>query len=82
MKFEYTGRHVEVTPGIRKHVEEHFKKLHHIFNGTEASAHVIITVEKNRHIGEVVVFLARPHADRERNERRHVYGVDAGDRKS
>ena len=56
MKFEYTGRHVEVTPGIRKHVEEHFKKLHHIFNGTEASAHVIITVEKNRHIGEVVVF--------------------------
>ena len=56
MKFEYTGRHVEVTPGIRKHVQEHFKKLHHIFNGTEASAHVIIAVEKNRHIGEVVVF--------------------------
>lgn len=56
MKFEYTGRHVEVTPGIRKHVEDHFKKLDHIFNGTEASAHVIITVEKNRHIGEVVVF--------------------------
>lgn len=56
MKFEYTGRHVEVTPGIRKHIEDHFKKLDHIFNGTEASAHVIITVEKNRHIGEVVVF--------------------------
>lgn len=56
MKFEYTGRHVEVTPGIRKHVEDHFKKLDHIFNGTEASAHVIITVEKSRHIGEVVVF--------------------------
>ena len=36
MKFEYTGRHVEVSPGIRKHVEDHFKKLDHIFNGTEA----------------------------------------------
>src|SRR5918995_668400 len=53
MKFEYTGRHVEVTPGIRKHVEEHFKKLDHIFNGTEASAHVLIAVEKNRHIDKV-----------------------------
>lgn len=56
MKFEYTGRHVDVSPGIRKHVEGHFKKLDHIFNGTEASTHVIITVEKNRHIGELVVF--------------------------
>jgi putative sigma-54 modulation protein len=56
MKFEYTGRHVEVSPGIRKHVQDHFKKLDHIFNGTEASTHVIITVEKNRHIGELVVF--------------------------
>ena len=55
MKFEYTGRHVDVSPGIRKHVEDHFKKLDHIFNGTAASTHVIIAVEKNRHIGELVV---------------------------
>jgi putative sigma-54 modulation protein len=56
MRFEYTGRHVEVSPGIRKHVEDHFKKLDHIFNGTEPCVHVIITVEKNRHIGEVVAY--------------------------
>ena len=55
MKFEYTGRHVEVSPGIRKHVEDHFKKLEHIFNGTTAWTHVIIDVEKNRHIAELVV---------------------------
>jgi putative sigma-54 modulation protein len=55
MRFEYTGRHVEVSPALRKHVEDHFKKLDHIFNGTPASTHVIITVEKNRHIGELVV---------------------------
>ena len=55
MRFEYTGRHLEVTPAIRKHVEENFKKLNHIFNGTEPAVHVIIAVEKNRHIGEVVV---------------------------
>ena len=54
MKFEYTGRHVEVSPAIRKHVEEQFKKLDHIFNNS-ADTHVIIEVEKNRHIGEVIV---------------------------
>lgn len=55
MKFEYTGRHVEVTPGIRKHVEDHFKKLDHIFNDSTAWVHVIIDVEKNRQIAELVV---------------------------
>jgi putative sigma-54 modulation protein len=55
MKFEYTGRHVEVTPAIRKHVEDHFKKLDHIFNNS-AITHVVIEVEKNRHIGEVIVY--------------------------
>jgi putative sigma-54 modulation protein len=55
MKFEYTGRHVEVSPAIRKHVEEHFKKLDHIFNNSATATHVIIEVEKNRQIGEVVV---------------------------
>lgn len=56
MKFEYTGRHVEVSPAIRKHVEEHFKTIDHIFNGTAVSTHIIIRVEKNRHIGELVVY--------------------------
>jgi putative sigma-54 modulation protein len=56
MKFEYTGRHVVVSPAIRKHVEDHFKKLAHIFNDSAASTHVIIDVEKNRHIGELVVY--------------------------
>jgi putative sigma-54 modulation protein len=55
MKFEYTGRHVEVTPAIRRHVEDHFKKLDHIFNDSTVSTHVIIDVEKNRHIGEILV---------------------------
>jgi len=55
MRFEYTGRHVEVTPGLRKHVESHFKKLAHIFNDPTASTHVIIEVEKTRHIAEVIV---------------------------
>jgi ribosome hibernation promoting factor len=55
MEFEYTGRHVDVTPAIRRHVEEHFSKIEHIFNDSTARAHIIIEVEKNRHIGEVLV---------------------------
>jgi putative sigma-54 modulation protein len=55
MMFEYTGRHVEVTPAIRRHVEEQFKKLEHIFDGSSADAHVILAVEKNRQTGELIV---------------------------
>ena len=55
MRFEYTGRHVEVSPAIRRHVEDHFKKLDHIFSDSTLSTHVIIDVEKNRQIGEIVV---------------------------
>jgi len=56
MTFEFTGRHVEVTPAIRRHVEEQFTKLDNIFNGTEPRVHVILDVEKNRQIGEIVVY--------------------------
>ncbi|HEY5073162.1 MAG TPA: ribosome-associated translation inhibitor RaiA, partial [Pyrinomonadaceae bacterium] len=55
MTFEYTGRHVEVTAAIRRHVEEQFKKLEHLFDGAGPHAHVILAVEKNRHTGEVIV---------------------------
>jgi len=56
MKFEYTGRHIEVTPALRTHVEDHFAKLGHLFNNKdELSAHVIMGVEKGRHKSEIVL---------------------------
>ena len=55
MTFEYTGRHIDVTPAIRRHVEEQFKKLQPLFNGNEIPVHVILAVEKNRQTGEVIV---------------------------
>jgi putative sigma-54 modulation protein len=55
MDFEYTGRHIDVTPALRAHVEEHFGKIGHLFeNATTARAHVIIDVVKNRHIAEIL----------------------------
>ena len=55
MKFEYTGRHIEVTPALRSHVEEHFERLNHLFEGKALNAHVIIEVEKGRHRSEMIV---------------------------
>lgn len=55
MKFEYTGRHIEVTPALRSHVEEHFQRLNHLFDGQALNAHIIIEVEKGRHRSEMIV---------------------------
>lgn len=55
MKFEYTGRHIEVTPALRSHVEECFEKLNHLFDGSDHNAHVIIEVDKGSHRAEIIV---------------------------
>jgi putative sigma-54 modulation protein len=55
MKYEYTGRHLEVTPALRSHVENHFDKIKHLFNGNGANAHIILEVEKGRHRAEIIL---------------------------
>jgi len=55
MKFEYTGRHIEVTPALKSHVEEHFKRIDHLFDGKPSKAHVIIEVERGRHRSEIIL---------------------------
>ena len=55
MKFEYTGRHLEVTDAIRNHVEEHFDRVKHLFGKEDNHAHVIIEVERGQHRSEIVV---------------------------
>ncbi len=56
MKYEYTGRHMEVTPALRSHVEEHFERINHLFDGDGSLAHVVIEVEHNgKHRSEIIV---------------------------
>ncbi len=55
MKFEYTGRHVEVTETIRSHVEQHFDRIKHLFGKDDNRAHIIIEVERGQHRSEVIV---------------------------
>ncbi len=55
MKIEFTGRHIDVTPALKAHVEEQFAKIEHIFDGKPAKAHVIIEVERGRHRSEIII---------------------------
>lgn len=57
MHLEFDGLHVAVTPAIRAHVKDQFKKLDHLFERSQtARAHVRIDVNKTRHIAEIVLF--------------------------
>lgn len=55
MIFEYSGRHIDVTPALKTHTEEHLAKIAHVFDGRANRAHVIMEVERGRHRAEVIV---------------------------
>jgi len=56
MELEFTGRHTDVTPAVKKHAEEHLnKRLIKILDSAPAKAHIILSVEKHRHIAEIVL---------------------------
>lgn len=55
MKIDYTGRHIDVTDGIRNHTEQQFARIEPLFDGKTANAHIIIEVERGRHRSEAVV---------------------------
>ncbi len=54
MNVEYTGRHYEITPAIRKEVETGLNKIRKIL-GDRFDAHVILAVEKHRHKAEITI---------------------------
>ncbi|MFL6375020.1 MAG: ribosome hibernation-promoting factor, HPF/YfiA family [Pyrinomonadaceae bacterium] len=56
MNFEFTGRHIDVTPALKAHVDEHFSRLGELFDVKPASAHVILEVQKpGFHRSEIVM---------------------------
>lgn len=55
MIFEYTGRHIDVTPALKAHAEDHLNKILHVFDGKATKAHVVLEVERARHRCEVIV---------------------------
>jgi putative sigma-54 modulation protein len=54
MNVEYTGRHFEVTPAIRKDVESGLTKIRKIL-GNKFETKVVLAVEKHRHKAEITI---------------------------
>ncbi|MFT3745356.1 MAG: ribosome-associated translation inhibitor RaiA [Pyrinomonadaceae bacterium] len=55
MKIEFTGRHMDFTPALKAHAEEHFNKIEKVFEPKPPKIHVTIEVERGAHRAEVVV---------------------------
>ncbi len=49
-----TGRHINITEGIKQHIEEKLKRLER-FALKVIEVHTVLTVEKNRHIAEITL---------------------------
>ena len=56
MEFEFTGRHVEVTPAIERLARKELKKLDRLLDSAPVRAHVIVSAEKHRKRAEIVVY--------------------------
>jgi len=54
MNVEYTGRHFDVTPSIRKEVETGLNKIRKIL-GDRFETKVILSLEKHRHKAEITI---------------------------
>jgi putative sigma-54 modulation protein len=54
MNVEYTGRHYEITPVIRKEVETGLNKIRKIL-GDKFETKVVLAVEKRRHEAEITI---------------------------
>ena len=55
MRLELRGHHVDVTPGLRRFVEEKLSKLERLLNDSAVSAQAILTVEKRRHVADITL---------------------------
>ena len=55
MRLELRAHHADVTPGLRRFVEEQLSKLERLLNDRAVSAHAILTVEKRRHVADITL---------------------------
>ena len=53
MELELTGRHLDITPTMRRLVGTKIGKLERVLNDSAVSAHVVLAREKHRHLSEI-----------------------------
>jgi putative sigma-54 modulation protein len=61
MRLVLTGRHVDVTPALRRNAERRLAKLDKLLHEGVVSAQVILSIEKYRQVIEVVVHVRGDH---------------------
>ena len=61
MRVDITGRHVDITPGLRQLIDKRSPRLERLLNDSAVSATVILTKEKYRHKTEIVVHAKGDH---------------------
>lgn len=61
MRLELTGRHVTITPAIRKVVERRLALLHRLLNDSLLSVQVVLTKEKSRHHVDITLHARGEH---------------------
>src|SRR5262245_52162684 len=55
MRLELTGRHVDITPALRRLVDAKLARLERLLNDAAVSAQVVLTAEKNRRRADVTL---------------------------
>jgi ribosome hibernation promoting factor len=55
MRLELTGRHVDITPGLRRLVEQKLRKLERLLNDSAVSAHAVLTRDKHLHRADITL---------------------------
>jgi putative sigma-54 modulation protein len=61
MRLELTGRHVEITPDLRKRVEKNLARLDRLLEDGIVSVQAVLTLEKYRHRSEFTVHMRGDH---------------------
>jgi ribosome hibernation promoting factor len=61
MRLDVTGRHVDITPGLRQLITRRLAKLDRLLNDSAISAQVILTREKYRHRTEIIIHARGDH---------------------
>lgn len=58
MQIQLTGHHVDITPALREFVTDKMERLARHFDHV-STVHVILSVEKLRHMAEATIHLSR-----------------------
>jgi putative sigma-54 modulation protein len=61
MRLVLTGRHVDITPGIRRLVDRKLVRLERLLGNAIVSSQVVLSVEKTRHLADVSVHVRGDH---------------------